>query len=190
MKSIIMAAALCISFFTASAQINISKDIKIQDLSLVKKIVFDCNQGFLTPRVEYKPFIDYMKRTSQNSCLNALNFHIKYSRVITGDSALHTNNSDNTESLVADFLTHQLDCSSIIGKNIPFTGLDYSSDDYNVSLATNMGRLTFTNISTGKAKSFTLSPLGYGIYSGSTTSNGLKETVVVVLNRWRFCIGG
>lgn len=190
MKSIILAAALCISFFTASAQINISKDIKIQDLSFVKKIVFDCNQGFLTPRVEYKPFIDYMKRGSANSCLPAVNFHIKYTKVNTADSAIQTNTANDTESMVADFMTYQLDCSSIIGKNIPFTGLDYSSDNYNVSLATNMGRLTFTNISTGKAKSFTLSPLGYGIYSGSTTGNGLKETVVVVLNRWRFCLPG
>lgn len=191
MKSIIMAAALCICSFTVSAQLNLSKEIKVQDFSNVKKVVLDCNAGFLAPRAEYKSFVEYMKRAPENSVVHALNFHIKYTSVRTADSAIHTGGINNNESLTADFMTYKLNCNSIVADNIPFTGLDYSNDNYNVSLATNLGLLTFTNIATGKAKRFSLTSLGYGIYTGSVTSTaGIKETVVVVLNRWGFSIGG
>jgi len=190
MKSIIMAAALCVSAFTVSAQLNLSKEIKVQDISRVKEITFDCNSAFMAPKPEYKSFIQYMKSPPQNSIVHAVNFHVKYTTVRVADSAIHTNQANDNQSLIADFMAYRLTCNSIVADKIPFTGLDYTTEDYNVSLATNLGILSFTNVGTGKTKRFTLAPLAYGIYSGSITNNGIKETVVVVLNRWSFSIGG
>jgi hypothetical protein len=192
MKSILIGAVLCICSSTLSAQLNLSKEIKVQNISGIKKITLDCNSRFLAPKPEYKPFVDYMKRPPLNSIIQALNFHIKYVEVTVVDSAIHTGSPGlNNTSLTADFMVFNQNCNSIVGERIPFTGLDYSSEDYNVSLATNLGILTFTNINTGKSKRFTLNPIGYGIYTGSINSTAaVKETVVVVLNRWRFVFPG
>ena len=194
MKSIIMAAALYICSFTLLAQLNLSKEIQVQQINSVKSIAINCKSVFLLPKAEYKSFVEYMKRPPVSGVVNGLNFHIKYTMVTVPDSAIHTPNSDVNQSLTADFLAYNLSCNSIVADNIPFSSLFYNTENYNVSLATNLGILSFTNIATGIAKRFTLSPLGYGIYSGSVSSsvNGIavKETVVVVLNRWNFNIGG
>lgn len=198
MKSIIMAAALCAFSLISYSQANglISKNLQVQLVPKVPVLKLDCASSFFQPKAEYKPFVDYMlKRSSRQSLINLLNFHIKYTTVYTSDSAmLNIDLAGNTPSLTADFLVTDLDCSRIVADNIPFTTLFYDTEKYNVSLATNLGILSLRNTGTNATKTFSLKPLGFGIYSGSVTtgtgSRQVKETVVVVLTRLAFNIGG
>ncbi|MFN8244937.1 MAG: hypothetical protein U0T56_00945 [Ferruginibacter sp.] len=201
MKSIIITAVFCTFSLIGFSQLNptIGKEIQVQALPKVPLLKIDCSSNFLQPKAEYKPFIDYMLKRStpvgNTAHSNFLNFNIKYTTVYTSDSAmLNIDLSGSTASLTADFIATSLDCSNIIVNNIPFTTLDYSTENYNVSLATNLGILMLKNTETNKTKSFSLKPIGYGIYTGSVTSGTgsrqVKETVVVVLTRLSFSIGG
>lgn len=198
MKSIIMAAALCTISLIGFSQLKptLSKEIQVQVLPKVPLITLDCTSTFLQPKAEFKPFIDYMlSRSTRQGVGHFLNFHIKYSTVYTSDSAMkNSENSGYTSSLTADFIANNLNCSSIIADNIPFTTLFYNTEKYNVSLAANLGLLRLKNVETNKMKSFNLKPIGFGIYTASiTTGTGtsqVKETIVVVLNRLEFYIGG
>lgn len=198
MKSIIMATAFCACSLISFSQAGgiTTKNLQVQLVPKVPILKLDCKSTFLQPKAEYKPFVDYMlKRSSGQSLINSLNFHIKYTTVYTSDSAMsNIDLSGSPLSLTADFLVTDLDCSSIVAENIPFTTFYYETEKFNVSLATNLGLLLLKNTGTNLTKSFTLKPLGFGIYSGSVTtgtgSRQVKETVVVVLTRLAFNIGG
>lgn len=194
MKLLIMAIATCFVSTALMAQL-IKKEVMVQQIPKKPVIKIDCKSGIMQARAEYKPFTDYMGISPSPGTIQGLNFHVKYSSVSTSDSAMR-NSYSNTESpsLTADFLTWERDCNTIIGNNIPFTSFENSTEVYNVTLATNFGRLQLKKVSNGATKAFTLTPIGYGIYTGSITSgsgsSAKKETVVVVLNRLSFYIGG
>ena len=197
MKTIIMVATLCVISFAGLAQVDFfKKELLVQQVPLKPVLIINCNSDFRQPKLEYKTFIEYMLRRSNRQGIgHFLNFHIKYTTVHTSDSALrNTGRLEIIPSLTADFLVNKLDCSSIIADNIPFTTLTYETQKINVMLAANLGILKLKNTENDKIKTFYLKPLDYGVFTGSVTTiiNGteVKETVVVVLTREEFFIGG
>ncbi|MBL0357544.1 MAG: hypothetical protein IPP72_11990 [Chitinophagaceae bacterium] len=187
MKSIITAAALCICSVVSIAQLNIKKEILVSQLPTKPKLVLDCNSAFALTRAEYKPFIDEWLLNS-NGLIRPLNFHIRYTMTNKSDKSLYLGPGVNSPTYFADFNGGTLKCNTLNFHNIPFNDFQYGSYFYDVSLATNLGLLSLKDLLNFQTKNFTLTSVGFGIYTGTRNSvvNGtdVVETVVVIISRY------
>lgn len=154
-----------------------------------------CATSIISAKPEYRAFLKFILKPTNPLLVPTLNFHLKYTMVRTSDSAIKTPPlPGEIPSLTADFITRELkNCNTLYIDNVQLTDFFGNNGAYRVLLNTTNGVLTITDIATKKSKAFTLSSLGYGIYSGSVTSTlnsfQIKETVVVVLTRQTLEIG-